>query len=382
MSNLSQFFNAGGGFYEQRLIHTTSTFTAPVTADYLVTAIGAGGSGSSAKDPGNRHGGGAGGFSQRIIRLSAGQTLTCTIGAGGAAVGVYSQSYTTSWIGYYTAAATTMGVNGGATTVVGGGYTLTANGGSGGTLDNGGSGGTATGGTTNVTGGAGGTALGTAWWTNAGGGSVGVYGVGYNGGSSTTSAAGWAAGAGVGGSVSGSYTFDMSQYGLNMQVPSTALMPAYRVAEILQNAGNDLKLEGNSGQVLTLESYQGNMVVTGGSLVNAGSERLLAPRGGIALYRIDTSSAYTYLVGSTPGTGGCPGINYGKGGLFAGGAPNAIAASEVNIGYGAGGYLGGGGGSGGGTFSTSATSYNSATNVQMPSGPGGDGGVIIEWFNK
>jgi len=64
MSFLSQFVGGGGGFYNQRVITSSTTFTIPRTGSYLITAIGGGGAGgvnSVSPLPG---GGGAGGFCQ------------------------------------------------------------------------------------------------------------------------------------------------------------------------------------------------------------------------------------------------------------------------------------------------------------------------------
>ena len=45
MSSISQFFNSGGGFPEQRAFTASGSFTAPRTGKYLLTAIGGGAAG-------------------------------------------------------------------------------------------------------------------------------------------------------------------------------------------------------------------------------------------------------------------------------------------------------------------------------------------------
>lgn len=149
----------GGTIPEQRVFTSSGTFVAPVEADYLASAIGAGAAGTN-----NGRGGGAGGFSQIKARLKAGERLDFTVGAGGV----------------------TSGQAGGNTTVTGPGVGLTANGGTST------AGGTASGGTVNVAGGASASGVGT------GGGAVGVYGVGFSSGLSARGG-----GAGVGGASTG-----------------------------------------------------------------------------------------------------------------------------------------------------------------------------------
>ena len=83
MSLLSQFISSGGsGFLEQRVITKTGSFTAPVNGKYLITAIGSGAGGTN-----SGRGGGAGGFAQKLISLTAGTTITCVVGSAGAANG-------------------------------------------------------------------------------------------------------------------------------------------------------------------------------------------------------------------------------------------------------------------------------------------------------
>lgn len=133
MSNISQFMG-GRGFVLQELIQWTSgTFVTPLSTKYILTAIG-GGAGANGASYSNR-GSGAGGFSQKIINLPAGFTLTYNIGAGGLAGNAGTAT------------------NGGTTTITGTGISMTANGGTVGGMSNGGNGGTASGGDINFTGG-------------------------------------------------------------------------------------------------------------------------------------------------------------------------------------------------------------------------------------
>ena len=112
MSSMSQFFGgSSGGILTARYFLASGTFTAPYTGNYLVTAIGGGGSGGKGAYGGT--GGGAGGFCQKVVSLTAADTLTITVGAGGTAPGTNN----------------TAGNAGGNTTVTATGVSMTANGG-------------------------------------------------------------------------------------------------------------------------------------------------------------------------------------------------------------------------------------------------------------
>lgn len=153
---ISELFGASaGGFYEQKLILTSSTFTCPSDGLYLLTAIGGGAAGTN-----SGRGGCAGGFANRLWRLTRGAVANITIGAGGA----------------------TNGASGGNTFIVFPDLYMQADGGSST------AGGGAFGGEINITGGASGNTAG------SGGGAVGIYGVGY-----ASTATGGGGGAGTGG---------------------------------------------------------------------------------------------------------------------------------------------------------------------------------------
>jgi hypothetical protein len=107
MSTMSQFF--GSAMLSQQLFTASATWTAPVAGMYQVTAIGGGASGSVG--PSEARSGGAGGAVVSLFSFAAGQTLTLTVGAGGA-------STTNS-----------SGIAGGDTTVTGAGITTMTAGG-------------------------------------------------------------------------------------------------------------------------------------------------------------------------------------------------------------------------------------------------------------
>ncbi len=140
---------------DMQFITASQTYTAVRTGRYRITAIGAGGSGGAATAGHTAtlyawaQGGCAGGVSQKTVSLTASNTLTIVIGAGGSNVSVKSDFPPYSLNGN----------PGGNTTVVGPGISLTANGGPGGlatlgtTIISAQTGGTATGGDLNNTGG-------------------------------------------------------------------------------------------------------------------------------------------------------------------------------------------------------------------------------------
>lgn len=140
--------------YRWTAIASSGNFTAPQDGWYLVTAIGAGGSGARQINIGDVRSGAAGGFSQKKVWLQKGAVLACVIGAGGTIA---------------SGAGALAGNPGTATTVAGPGVNLTCNGGEGGSLTAVNSvGGAASGGDINIKGGDG---------IRAYGGSVPVYGI-------------------------------------------------------------------------------------------------------------------------------------------------------------------------------------------------------------
>lgn len=184
--------------FKERPIWSSGTFIVPVSAVYLVTAIGPGGSGAWAPAAGNGKaatGGAAGGLAQKKVRLNKGDQLTIVIGAGGQPPATAGQN----------------GGDGGNTTVSGPGLALIARGGKGGKTKaaglgtvEGAVGGLAEGGDENLPGGPSGSATITAAVAAAvaitGGGAVAVKGVGYKSGDASSGAQVAATGgAGVGG---------------------------------------------------------------------------------------------------------------------------------------------------------------------------------------
>lgn len=190
-----------------RMVQLTSsgTFTAKKTGWHQLIMTGAAGQGGivMSASQGAATGGGAGGYTEKMVFLFAGQALSYTKGGGVAA-------FTQTGVGVRN------GLGGGVSMLTGPGVAMMANGGTGGAASNvagaavaGGVGGTASGGDVNVKGGDGGAIAAAAWiagtWVATGGGAVGVQGIGYSAGNADTSigtgAGVYAAsgGAGVGG---------------------------------------------------------------------------------------------------------------------------------------------------------------------------------------
>jgi hypothetical protein len=106
-------------FNKYDFITTSGTYTAPVTGWYKITAKGGGGGGGGAYTTGGYYfsgaGGGEGGTGIGYIRMTAGDTATVTIGAGGTG-----------------GASSATGADGGNTSVVYNGTAITGRGGNGG----------------------------------------------------------------------------------------------------------------------------------------------------------------------------------------------------------------------------------------------------------
>ena len=312
----------GGFLRQERLILESGQFVAPFDGAYLVTAIGAGGSGARAPI-GNgmaATGGAAGGLAQKLVRLKRGDVLTLVIGAGGPAQTTAGQN----------------GNAGGTTTVTGPGIALTANGGEGGKTQAAGAGtvagangGTASGGDLNVPGGNSGSATVVAvpgCSAATGGGAVGIYGLGHPSGNASNTVAGpgqtsFSGGAGVGGK-SGDAT------GTNNSASS--------------RGGSAVTASPNAVNSTSTAAAPCNLGVTGSAGLQA---RLLAPAG---------------ASGSFPG-GGTDGGNSSDAGIFAGSG----AASNTS---GRGGYGAGSGAVSGGN--------------SVSSGQAGQGCVVVEWTQE
>lgn len=155
--NLSALFSTtalGGGVLSRRFFFTSQAWTVPVTGEYRIQAWGGSGTGAVIRG-GNGFvtGGGAGGKCIKKVKLTAGDTLNFTVGAGGAAISLTSNGQSN-------------GNDGGDTTVTGpNSLNMIAGGGKGGkfstalAITHGGAGGTSSGGDENLTGGRGGSVL-------------------------------------------------------------------------------------------------------------------------------------------------------------------------------------------------------------------------------
>lgn len=331
MSGLqSTIFGGGyrGAILSQQVVMASRVWTCQIAGDYLLTAIGPGGSGALAPASGNGRGatgGQAGGLAQKRVSLNAGDQLTLTIGAGGAAQ----------------ATAGANGNAGGVTTVVGAGVNLVANGGEGGktapagagTIPGASAGGTASGGDINVTGGGSGSATVAAvasCMAVTGGGAVGVYGTGYASGNASSSG-GFIArtgGAGVGGN-SGDATSSTTN-------TDTKGGSSTRPSASATNGGGAWATNALNANATFSSSLTISAMVAG---------RLLSPIGG------PTTNG-----NGEPGAGG---VDAYIPGIFGGSAANSIGNTS-----GVGATIGGGGGG-----------------CTYPSGvgdPGGQGVVIIE----
>jgi len=156
---------------------SSTDFTVPDSGNYLIIAIGAGGSGGALRNAPNpifsrATGGAAGGTCIKLVSLTASDVYSIVIGAGG--LGVSTPS---------------VGNSGGNTTVIGTNVSLTASGGENGAVDSLAIGGTATGGDLNYSGGNGGsyTISSIARSGATGGGAPGLNGTGGHGGDVTSS---------------------------------------------------------------------------------------------------------------------------------------------------------------------------------------------------
>ena len=393
MSNFTDFISGGGDAAPiptaQFVIGESKTFTAPLTGRIKVIITGGGGqgafvanaSGTPTSNVGDGTGGGAGGYSEKIFNVTAGETFTVTIGSGGATTLAMNDINSTR-----------VGNNGGNTTFVTASaavsVNMTANGGGGGQIQSGantgaytvagGAGGTASGGDFNYTGGAGGSITRVAGnGANAmttGGGAVALYGTGYRGGNIDISVAhnsnyfiGATGGAGVGGnggdidfnvvdhraavSSAGSATksggFSIGATNVSIDLPHTSGGPTSDPTISIidaQGLGSGGDYEHNSSLSQTVDGEFG-----GGS------------GGGSGFNQSGTSNRY-YRVDPAGGFGGGGAVNYISG-----------ASSSSGNGHYAG--AGGTGGGGSGAFNGMFHTMTSAGNRRWS--PGGDGLCII-----
>lgn len=316
---------------------SSGTFTAPKDGYYRFTGIGGGGSGAASSAAGGAAtGGSAAGLVQKRVYMTAGQTATITVGAGGIAVTVTG--------------GLAQGNDGNDTTIVVGGVTYTAGKGKGGTAGaatkTGAVGGAATNGDINVAGGASGDAVFfAAAWSASGGGAVGVTGIGFPSGVATVSAGTFSArtgGAGIGGK-SGDATASSADTGT-------------------PGGGSGGPSASNTNAVATI----GGADVIGNTVTNTpGALPTGFFRTGIFGFACGTGAGSQGGAGADGGGGGASPSAGGAGGAFAGGAAAAQGAGVAA--GGSGGKFGGGGGAG------SCPAANLATG-----GKGRDGVVWVE----
>jgi len=324
--------------FKERPIWSSGTFIAPVSAVYLVTAIGPGGSGAWAPASGNGKaatGGAAGGLAQKKVRLNKGDQLTIVIGAGGQPPAAAGQN----------------GLEGGATTITGPGISLIARGGKGGktkaaglgTVD-GATGGLAEGGDENLQGGSSGSATITAAVSAAvaltGGGAAPVKGHGYKSGDATSGhSLAATAGAGVGG-----------QSGDAISTSGEAMSSGASAVRASQSRTNS-KSDGAAVSTLRAHSADG---VRGPAYQN----RMLEPMGsGAGSASVGESGVYWSGCGSDVQAGG----TQAAAGLFAG--AGARSAATYGLYRNRAGICAGSG----------------ASEGDVPDA-GGDGFAIVEWF--
>lgn len=338
----------------EQMIAASSTWTAPVTGEYLIFAVGAGGSGAAqdvATSSGQGYqatGGGAGGLAVKRVFLQAGTQLGITIGAGGAGVAVNNN-----------------GNNGGDTTVNGGGVSLFAQGGRGGTRVAGGTGnnttsgalgGIASGGDWNYQGGSSGDATTFANFAGglcsaySGGGAVAWHGVGYRGGNATASDnshnspsgitfRAYGGGAGIGGR-GGDATVQTSQGGTNVSVGGGGSSA---------QAGNDAIQVGVPGTIVNGAAALGFAESANASVTNASG---LTPATTSIFQLTGTGTAGSQnAVQPGPGAGyGGNNLNNVVSGIFGGGGGYQAAYTGTQA-------MGRGGGTGG-NYTTSYAAGN------------------------
>jgi hypothetical protein len=357
MSNLSSFLGPPYLSSTIRIFTSSTTFTPVRNLLALVTVVGGGGSGGASNTSllvgyiGQATGGGAGGFSQALVRLAAGVTYTITVGAGGARVTGNSN-----------------GNNGVASSVSGTGFTtLTGGAGSGGlyrelngytisTAYNlaGGAGGTATNGDIAATGGNGGAITYTSPGSNyttprpaTGGGAVNCY--------NKTSA-----------SVSGG---DIT---VTTRANSDASLLASGGGGVGGNGGN-IPSNSDDTNAATGGGGAGSAAADGTSGVGAGGGGLTTdegvkaymPAGAGGAARLSSSAGIaSYAGGGTGGTTGSTDTAQGQTGLFggSGGTSGLLNTNGLPAGF---------GGGGGANCVLSGTNYSNA---------GGQGVVFIDYI--
>ena len=392
MSNFTDFISGGGDAAPiptaQFVIGESKTFTVPITGRMKVILTGGGGQGAFLRNAnstpndntGDGTGGGAGGYSEKTFNVTAGETFTVTIGAGGATTlamnnisssRVGNDGGNSSFVTASAAESVNMVANGGG----GGQYSAYTNNA---VTTAGGTGGTASGGDFNYTGGAGGSITRVAGCGNnamtTGGGAVALYGSSYRGGNIDLSAAytgyrvGATGGAGVGGN-GGDIIFDTNQAYGGVSSGGSATKTGVSHSNISYNSSfNGPASSGGPTDLPTISIIDAQGEGSGGDYDYNESLNQLAPggfgggSGGGAGYNQGGSSNRYYRVFEGGGFGG-------------GGACNYVSStvSTSNSGHYAG--AGGIGGGGSGAFSGRFHDMTSASNRRWS--PGGDGMCII-----
>lgn len=420
---------------EEVVLTSSQTYTARRTGIADVICIGAGGQGgSSGKAPPshlthiiNASGGGAGGYSRKRIPITAGDTFTVVVGAGGQANGSTLMPDANgvkdggaggeSTFDHASATANiALDSNGGAGGV--GNQTSTASG----ATYAGGAGGTATGGDVNFTGGRGGTITRNNNSSNegmfaTGGGAVAIFGAAFNGGDVNFTGSGHkqsgTGGAGVGGN-GGDVAYDTgsqnsttatgggsaSGEGNGLTADQTTSVTngeglmAFAKTDVVMGGGR-LPSHGGNGKATntttlcvagnggggTLRAYQAGLGDSGYHTIYGGNEKPT---------EVHNEDGNDFASGPGGGGGGAAGTAYnnasnsviaaGNGAAFAGGGGACSVVSEGELSNnneqisssGRGGV--GGGGSGGCILGTNASN---STNEWAS---GGDGAVIIQYL--
>ena len=393
MSNFTDFISGGGDAAPiptaQFVIGESKTFTAPLTGRIKVILTGGGGQGAFLANKnatpnvnsGDATGGGAGGYSEKIFNVTAGETFTVTIGAGGATTlamndinssRVGNNGGNSSFVTASAAESVNMVANGG-----GGGQYSAAT--SSAVTTAGGAGGTASGGDFNYTGGAGGSITRVANNANnamtTGGGAVALYGTTYRGGNITLGTAnassgmiGATGGAGVGGN------------GGDIAFSGTGANARFSSGGSATRSGPS----GESGSSLSPSSILGN---TAGGPTSSPTINIIDAQG----FAYGGKYAYNeslYVSTSQYGAGGGGGTGYNQsgnvyryfyagdaGGFGGGGSVTYISGVDLNSTNPARAGRGGTGGGGGGAFSGPFHTMTAASGREWV--PGGDGMCII-----
>ena len=343
----------------QFVIGESKTFTAPMTGTIKVIITGGGGQGAFLANKnstpnsnvGDATGGGAGGYSEKTFAVTAGETFTITVGAGGSSAlapndinssRVGNAGANSSFVTASAAVSVNMAANGG-----GAGQFSAAT--SSAVTTAGGTGGTASGGDFNYTGGAGGSITRVANNSKSamttGGGAVALYGTTYRGGNITLGTAnessymiGSTGGAGVGGNGG-----DIAFSGTGSNARFSAGGSASR------SGASDESGSGMSTSIIMAETPGAPMTSSTISLIDAQ---------GFAY-----GGMYSYNASPSVSTSG-----FGGGG---GGATGYNQTPSYQYFYSYAGTAGGFGGRGGCTF-VSGVDYLSTGQVRA--GPGGTGG--------